>query len=40
MKQLQHEDHVNEQINDILSHEGLDLTRQDNGDNIHRVINR
>ncbi|XP_073959800.1 FHF complex subunit HOOK interacting protein 2A-like [Choristoneura fumiferana] len=37
MKQLQHEDHVNEQINDILSHEGLEPARE--RDNIHRVIN-
>lgn len=41
MKQLQHEDHVNEQITDILSHEGLDPKQHDEGtDNIHRVINR
>ncbi|XP_075984717.1 FHF complex subunit HOOK interacting protein 2A-like isoform X1 [Anticarsia gemmatalis] len=40
MKQLQHEDHVNEQITDILSHEGLDLKQHnDAADNIHRVIN-
>ncbi|XP_037962467.2 FHF complex subunit HOOK interacting protein 2A isoform X1 [Plutella xylostella] len=37
MKQLQHEDHVNEQISDILSHEGVAGAR--GGDNIHRVIN-
>ncbi|CAH2985872.1 unnamed protein product [Chilo suppressalis] len=37
MKQLQHEDHVNEQINDILTHEGIDT--HDSADNIHRVIN-
>ena len=41
MKQLQHEDHVNEQITDILSHEGLDPKHHDEGsDNVHRVINR
>lgn len=41
MKQLQHEDHVNEQITDILSHEGLDPKQHDEGtENIHRVINR
>ncbi|KAJ8711888.1 hypothetical protein PYW08_008842 [Mythimna loreyi] len=40
MKQLQHEDHVNEQITDILSHEGLDPKVHDEGsENIHRVIN-
>ncbi|XP_063896822.1 FHF complex subunit HOOK interacting protein 2A [Helicoverpa armigera] len=40
MKQLQHEDHVNEQITDILSHEGLDPKHHDEGtENIHRVIN-
>ncbi|XP_049885585.1 FHF complex subunit HOOK interacting protein 2A-like isoform X2 [Pectinophora gossypiella] len=40
MKQLQHEDHVNEQITDILSHEGLDPKEQgDSNDNIHRIIN-
>ncbi|XP_041982660.1 FHF complex subunit HOOK interacting protein 2A-like isoform X2 [Aricia agestis] len=38
MRQLQHEEHVSEQVGDILHHEGLD--RQDSGDNIHRVINR
>ncbi|XP_026332075.1 protein FAM160B1-like isoform X2 [Hyposmocoma kahamanoa] len=41
MKQLQHEDHVNEQITDILSQEGLDpKEHSDNAENIHRVINR
>ncbi|XP_028166269.1 protein FAM160B1-like isoform X3 [Ostrinia furnacalis] len=40
MKQLQHEDHVNEQINEILSHEGMDLHRADTGESIHRIINR
>ncbi|XP_028166268.1 protein FAM160B1-like isoform X2 [Ostrinia furnacalis] len=39
MKQLQHEDHVNEQINEILSHEGMDLHRADTGESIHRIIN-
>ncbi|XP_061726149.1 FHF complex subunit HOOK interacting protein 2A-like isoform X2 [Cydia pomonella] len=39
MKQLQHEDHVNEQISDILQHEGLQPEPQDS-ENIHRVINR
>ncbi|XP_063616085.1 FHF complex subunit HOOK interacting protein 2A-like [Cydia splendana] len=38
MKQLQHEDHVNEQISDILQHEGLQPEPQDS-ENIHRVIN-
>ncbi|CAG5053508.1 unnamed protein product [Parnassius apollo] len=39
MKQLQHEDHVTEQINDILQHEGLDTKEQPDTENIHRVIN-
>lgn len=38
MKQLQHEEHVHEQITDILSHEGVHS--KDSTDNIHRVINR
>ncbi|XP_045517766.1 FHF complex subunit HOOK interacting protein 2A-like isoform X2 [Pieris brassicae] len=41
MKQLEHEDAINEQISDILSHEGLDNKEQgENMENIHRVINR
>ncbi|KAH9635237.1 hypothetical protein HF086_013264 [Spodoptera exigua] len=40
MKQLQHEDHVNEQITDILVHEGLEPGLRPEHDNIHRVINR
>ncbi|CAG4959407.1 unnamed protein product [Colias eurytheme] len=41
MKQLEHEDAINEQISDILSHEGLDSKEQgENVENIHRVINR
>ncbi|KPI98719.1 Protein FAM160B1 [Papilio xuthus] len=39
MKQLQHEDHINEQINDILQHEGVDTKEQPDMENIHRVIN-
>ncbi|CAH1636166.1 unnamed protein product [Spodoptera littoralis] len=39
MKQLQHEDHVNEQITDILAHEGLEPGLRPGDDNIHRVIN-
>ncbi|CAH0678067.1 unnamed protein product [Spodoptera exigua] len=39
MKQLQHEDHVNEQITDILVHEGLEPGLRPEHDNIHRVIN-
>ncbi|XP_047511571.1 FHF complex subunit HOOK interacting protein 2A-like isoform X1 [Pieris napi] len=40
MKQLEHEDAINEQISDILSHEGLDNKEQgENVENIHRVIN-
>lgn len=40
MKQLQHEDHVNEQITDILSHEGIDATdHSETTENIHKVIN-
>ncbi|CAK1545447.1 unnamed protein product [Leptosia nina] len=40
MKQLEHEDAINEQIHDILSHEGLDSKEQgENVENIHRVIN-
>ncbi|XP_072933202.1 FHF complex subunit HOOK interacting protein 2A-like isoform X2 [Epargyreus clarus] len=39
MKQLQHEDQVNEQIHDILTHEGVDTREQEGGENIHRVIN-
>ncbi|CAH4027601.1 unnamed protein product, partial [Pieris brassicae] len=40
MKQLEHEDAINEQISDILSHEGLDNKEQgENMENIHRVIN-
>ncbi|XP_059051964.1 FHF complex subunit HOOK interacting protein 2A-like [Achroia grisella] len=39
MKQLQHEGHVNEQINDILTHEGVDITDHNESENIHRIIN-
>ncbi|CAK1594099.1 unnamed protein product [Parnassius mnemosyne] len=39
MKQLQHEDHVTEQINDILQHEGLETKEQPDTENIHRIIN-
>ncbi|GBP21503.1 Protein FAM160B1 [Eumeta japonica] len=40
MKQLQHEDHVNEQISDILSHEGLTaIDKAESNENIHRIIN-
>ncbi|KAM3962071.1 FHF complex subunit HOOK interacting protein 2A [Aphomia sociella] len=39
MKQLQHEGHVNEQINDILSHEGVDVSDQIESENIHKIIN-
>ncbi|XP_038207521.1 protein FAM160B1-like [Zerene cesonia] len=40
MKQLEHEDAINEQITDILSHEGLVSKEQgENVENIHRVIN-
>ncbi|XP_047994852.1 FHF complex subunit HOOK interacting protein 2A-like [Leguminivora glycinivorella] len=38
MKQLQHEEHVNEQISDILQTEGLQPEPRDS-ENIHRVIN-
>lgn len=41
MKQLEHEGAINEQISDILSHEGIDSKEQgENVENIHRVINR
>lgn len=40
MKQLQHEEHVSEQINDILSHEGLDLGGHAGAaENIHTIVN-
>ncbi|KAL4706368.1 hypothetical protein ACJJTC_018467 [Scirpophaga incertulas] len=39
MQQLQHEDHVTEQIHDILSHEGVDVTGQDGAQNIHKIVN-
>ncbi|CAH2054190.1 unnamed protein product, partial [Iphiclides podalirius] len=40
MKQLQHEDQVNEQISGILQHEGLNCSETTDSESIHRVINR
>ncbi|CAH2054187.1 unnamed protein product, partial [Iphiclides podalirius] len=39
MKQLQHEDQVNEQISGILQHEGLNCSETTDSESIHRVIN-